>query len=80
MKYKKVLFSLVLSVCLALTGCKTAQEIEAPEYDKPLPPGAHALRKITDPSMIPNMTFQDTFLPFVTDVWQLWCLDGRLLY
>lgn len=38
------------------TGCKTAQEIPAPEYDKPLPPGAHALRKITDPSMIPNLT------------------------
>ena len=34
-----------------------AQEIEAPQYDKPLPPGAHALRKIVDPAMIPNMTF-----------------------
>lgn len=56
MKYKS-LFLLVLSVFLVLTGCKTAQEIEAPQYDKPLPPGAHALRKITDPSMIPNLTF-----------------------
>ncbi len=47
---------LVLAMAVTITGCKTAQEIEAPQYDKPLPPGAHALRKITDPSMIPNLT------------------------
>ena len=56
MKYKN--FSLWIGlICISLTGCKTAQEIEAPQYDKPLPPGAHALRKIVDPAMIPNMTF-----------------------
>ena len=54
---QKILLVLPLSVCLLFVGCKTAQEIEAPQYDKPLPPGAYALRKIIDPSMYPNMTF-----------------------
>ncbi|MHC4290748.1 MAG: MltA domain-containing protein [Planctomycetota bacterium] len=54
---RKTLFTLVLFACLLFVGCKTAQEIEEPDYDKPLPPGAHALRKITDPSMFPDMTF-----------------------
>ena len=53
----KILFTFFLLAMLTLIGCKTAQEIPAPEYDKPLPPGAHALRKITDPSMFPDMTF-----------------------
>jgi membrane-bound lytic murein transglycosylase A len=57
MMKQKIFFTVVLLACLSLIGCKTAQEIEAPQYDKPLPPGAHALRKITDPSMIPNLTF-----------------------
>ena len=55
---KRKLFStIVLALLLTVIGCKTAQEIEAPQYDRPLPPGAHALRKITDPSMIPNIMF-----------------------
>lgn len=54
---KKAFFLLALTIGFTLVGCKTAQEIEAPQYDKPLPPGAHALRKITDPAMIPNLTF-----------------------
>ena len=55
---KRKLFSIiVLASLLAIIGCKTAQKAEAPQYDKPLPPGAHALRKITDPSMIPNIMF-----------------------
>ncbi len=45
-----------LAVMTVMVGCKTAQEIEAPDYDKPLPPGEHALRRITDPSMIPDLT------------------------
>jgi membrane-bound lytic murein transglycosylase A len=53
----KIVFLFALFICLALIGCKTAEELEAPQYDKPLPPGAHALRKITDPSMYPNLTF-----------------------
>ena len=54
---QKVLFVLPLLVCSLFVGCKTAQEIEAPQYDKPLPPGAYALRKITDPAMYPDLTF-----------------------
>lgn len=54
---QKIFFSMFLLACLVMVGCKTAQELEAPQYDKPLPPGAHALRKITDPAMIPNLTF-----------------------
>jgi membrane-bound lytic murein transglycosylase A len=54
---RKILFVLVLLTGLLFVGCKTAQEIEAPQYDKPLPPGAYALRKITDPSMYPDLTF-----------------------
>ncbi len=54
---RNLLFSLILLISLALVGCKVAEEVpEKPDYDKPLPPGAHALRKITDPSMIPNLT------------------------
>ena len=56
MTYKRF-FLFIGLICISLTGCKTAQEIEAPEYDKPLPPGAHALRKIVDPAMLPSMTF-----------------------
>ena len=54
---RKSLFTLMLFASLFFVGCKTAQEIEAPQYDKPLPPGAYALRKITDPSMYPDLTF-----------------------
>ena len=54
---QKAFYILALAACLTLIGCRTAQELEAPQYDKPLPPGAHALRKITDPSMIPDLTF-----------------------
>ena len=48
--------AVIFALLTGLTGCKTAQEIPAPQYDKPLPPGAHALRRITDPSMIPDLT------------------------
>lgn len=51
------LLLLILLPGTLFVGCKTAQEITAPEYDKPLPPGAFALRKITDPAMFPNLTF-----------------------
>ncbi|MFZ9010727.1 MAG: MltA domain-containing protein [Anaerohalosphaeraceae bacterium] len=57
MMKQKIFFSMFLLACLVIVGCKTAPELEAPQYDKPLPPGAHALRKITDPAMIPNLTF-----------------------
>ncbi|MEN8126561.1 MAG: MltA domain-containing protein [Planctomycetota bacterium] len=54
---QKIFFTAILLGCSTLIGCKTAQEIPAPEYDRQLPPGAHALRKITNPAMIPDMTF-----------------------
>ncbi|HOK94807.1 MAG TPA: hypothetical protein PKW71_01650 [Anaerohalosphaeraceae bacterium] len=53
----RLFISVNLLCCLALIGCKAPQKVEAPQYDKPLPPGQYALRKITDPSMIPDMTF-----------------------
>lgn len=45
-----------MALILATGGCRTARELEAPQYDRPLPPGQYALRKITDPAMIPDIT------------------------
>jgi len=43
-----------LTIC---TGCKSqTQDIPPPDYNRPLPPGALGLRKITDPAEIPNFT------------------------
>jgi membrane-bound lytic murein transglycosylase A len=45
-----------LAVPLALVlGCRSAPEPEK-NYDAPLPPGQTALRKITDPARIPDLT------------------------
>ncbi|MFO0973111.1 MAG: MltA domain-containing protein [Phycisphaerae bacterium] len=53
------------ALCLSLlsaTGCPPAEPIpiaapsEEKDYDRPLPPGQLALRKITDPAMIPDFT------------------------
>ena len=53
---KKVsLFTLLLAWMFFL-GCKTKPEQLKPAYDRPLPPGMHALRKITDPAQIPDFT------------------------
>ena len=41
--------------CVALPACKKAK-IVAPDYSRQLPPGAHALRKITDPTQLPDLT------------------------
>jgi membrane-bound lytic murein transglycosylase A len=52
---RKIFVPLLIVAGLFLNGCK--KEIEAPpQYDKPLPPGAHALRLITDPEDIPDFT------------------------
>jgi membrane-bound lytic murein transglycosylase A len=53
----KKLFStiVVLTILLSLTGCRKEAQI-GPQYDKPLPPGRHALRLITDPEDIPDFT------------------------
>lgn len=42
---------------LLFTGCKTPQVVEEPDYYRQLPPGQFALRKITDPAMIPDIKF-----------------------
>ncbi len=47
----------LLAAILAFSGCRTAEIVEAPDYERPLPPGQYALRKITDPDMIPNFSF-----------------------
>jgi membrane-bound lytic murein transglycosylase A len=43
----------LLLVATVVTGCRTTVQIE---YDRPLPPGQLALRKITDPNQFPDFT------------------------
>jgi len=45
---------LLAAVAVLLAGCQKAQQ--AKDYTRPLPPGELALRKITDPAQIPDMT------------------------
>jgi len=53
----KVILALILFAVLTVVGCKPApREIAKPQYDRPLPPGAPALVKITDPYEIPDFT------------------------
>lgn len=50
----------ILLVLLVLAGCQGPKPVIKPvalDYDRPLPPGQLALRKITDPAMIPDFTF-----------------------
>ena len=63
MKIKIIFISLLLAIAfLVLAGCqkRSAVVIDYQEfkkdYTRPLPPGALALRKITDPSQIPDYT------------------------
>ena len=57
MDRKKVYYGLFWMVlALSIGGCRTAEELKAPQYDRPLPPGQYALRKITDPAMLPDIT------------------------
>ncbi len=72
---RKVVYGLVLSACITIVGCKTAEEITAPQYDNPLPPGQYALRKITDPAMIPDITFACYETKDLRD-----CIDRSLSY
>lgn len=50
-----VLLGLSLLALAALVGCRTKGQATI-EYDRPLPPGQLALRKITDPNEIPDFT------------------------
>lgn len=61
MKKLILVFELVLIVLFS-TGCqkpkkKVEKLVEKPRYDRPLPPGQLALRKITNPEDIPDFTF-----------------------
>jgi membrane-bound lytic murein transglycosylase A len=50
-----MLLGALLSV-VALTGCQTKRPVTKPQYNRPLPPGQLALRKIVDPSKYPDFT------------------------
>jgi len=53
---KRVLVSGLLLSTVVLTGCQTKRAVTKPQYDRPLPPGQLALRKIEDPSEYPDFT------------------------
>lgn len=50
------LLALILVPFIAVSCCQKQQKKAGIEYDRPLPPGEFALRKITDPSEIPDFT------------------------
>ncbi len=50
---RKIVVLVLLCVVVFITGCKTPGE-EAKIYDKPLPPGEYALRKLTNAEDIPE--------------------------
>jgi len=54
---KTLLFTFLLA-WMFIFGCKTQPESAQGglAYGRPLPPGMHALRKITDPAQIPDFT------------------------
>jgi membrane-bound lytic murein transglycosylase A len=52
----KILLSALLTITAVISGCKTQIEQAKIPYDRPLPPGRFALRKITDPLEIPDFT------------------------
>ena len=49
----KIFLSLLLLIALIFAGCQKMQKVQ---YDKQLPPGQLALRKITNPADIPDFT------------------------
>jgi membrane-bound lytic murein transglycosylase A len=53
---KRILFSILLFAAIFTFSCKTPTKETKTRYDRPLPPGASALRKITDPIEIPDFT------------------------
>ena len=54
---KRILASTLLLIGLVIPGCKAPVKIEEKiSYDRPLPPGQLALRKITNPAEIPDFT------------------------
>ncbi len=61
-KTKTYILILLLTLLIAtLTGCQRAAKAPPkPPYDNPLPPGQTALRKITNPAMLPDFTMART--------------------
>jgi len=53
---KKTMLLGVLALGVLLTGCQTKRVATRPQYDRPLPPGQLALRKIEDSSKYPDFT------------------------
>lgn len=54
-----IVFGLLLMTMCVLVGCKTkggATAAPPVQYDRPLPPGQMALRKITDPNELPDFS------------------------
>lgn len=54
---RKIVFLALAAVVLVFSGCKKPVKVLKPDYGRQLPPGEYALRKITDPAMIPDITF-----------------------
>lgn len=54
---KRILHSVLLLVVAFTCCCRTpTKEAKKPAYDRPLPPGQYALRKITNPEEIPDFS------------------------
>ena len=53
---KKRILILILVPFVAVSCCQKQQKKVVTQYDRPLPPGQFALRKITDPREIPDFT------------------------
>jgi membrane-bound lytic murein transglycosylase A len=54
---KRILASLLFAAVFVFGGCRSQPErVSLPVYDRRLPPGEYALRKITDPHEIPDFT------------------------
>lgn len=69
--HKTLIFCTLSLILFISTGCRTAPEKPRqpakPQYDKPLAPGQLALRKITDPSRIPDFTYAGYSLGDIKD-------------
>jgi len=53
---KRTLHSVLLLVVALTFSCRTPTKEVKKTYDRPLPPGQYALRKITNPLEIPDFT------------------------
>ncbi|RKY07853.1 MAG: murein transglycosylase [Planctomycetota bacterium] len=55
---REFIVSLALLCLVFMAGCRAPQKAKVPalDYSRPLPPGELALRRITDPAMIPDFT------------------------